>query len=210
MKRKLKIVLAYFISIIPGNYFRCLLYRYIFNYKIDKSFIGWRTIIVVKEATLYCCSIGGNNKFIGAMSILIDKNAKIGPSNTFHCGWWIKDKKYIDAKYEANLWIESDTYITSNHYFDVVGLFKLGKKSWIAGNSSQFWTHGAGAYNRNIVIGENCYIGSAVRFAPGSSIADNTLVGLGSVVTKTFQVENIILAGQPAKIIRENYNWKSH
>ena len=99
--------------------------------------------------------------------------------------------------------------ITSNHYFDVVGAFVLGNNSWIAGTGSQFWTHGAGVQERNITIGEHCYLGSAVRFAPGSSVGDNCIVGLGSVVTKKFNSNNAMIAGHPARIIRENYDWKT-
>ena len=99
--------------------------------------------------------------------------------------------------------------ITSNHYFDVAGTFVLGNNSWIAGIGSQFWTHGAGVQERNITIGERCYLGSAVRFAPGSSVGDNCIVGLGSVVTKEFNSNNAVIAGHPAKIIRENYDWKT-
>ncbi len=207
--RKLRIILAKLISIAPTSKLRCFLYKSILGYKIHKSIIGWRTVIVVNSADLNRCRIGGKNHFIGPMNISINKNASIGSSNIFNCGWWTIEKQFDNTNYESNLLIEEDTLITGNHYIDVVGSFTLSKKSWIAGNGSQFWTHGAGVSDRNIFIGENCYIGSAVRFAPGSSIGKSSLVGLGSIVTKKFNTENVIIAGQPAKILRENYNWKT-
>ncbi len=207
--RKLKIILAILISLSPTSKLRCFLYKLIFGYKIYKSFIGWKTVIVVNNANLDRCRISGKNRFIGPMNISINKNSSIGSSNIFICGLWTIKEQFENSNYESNLLIEEDTLITENHYIDLAGSFTLSKKSWIAGNGSQFWTHGAGVSDHNIFIGENCYIGSAVRFAPGSSIGKNSLIGLGSIVTKKFTKENVIIAGQPAKIIREDYNWET-
>lgn len=180
-----------------------------FGYEISQSKIGWKTIIVVDNATLTKCHIGRRNSFVGPMGIMIKEDASIGSMNSFSCGWWATEKQYENRNYERSLLLEKNSLITSDHYVDVVGSFTLAKESWIAGKGSQFWTHGAGVSDRNIVIGENCYVGSAVRFAPGSSIGHNTLVGLGSIITKKFTSVNVIIAGQPAKVIRENYNWKT-
>lgn len=206
--RKIKIILGKLISMAPTSKLRCFLYRNIFGYKIQKAKIGWGTFIVVKDANLDGCIIGKHNSFTGPMNISINKNASMGSSNIFNCNWWIEQES--DNVYnKPNLLMESGTRISNNHYIDIAGSFTLCKKSMIAGRGSQFWTHGAGAIDRNIFIGENCYIGSAVRFSPGSSIGKNSLIGLGSVVTKKFNTENVIIAGQPAKIIREDYDWKT-
>ena len=207
--RKLRIIFGHLISILPTSKLRCFLYRTIFDYKIYQSTIGWRTVIVVHCAKLIECQIRNNNRFIGPMNIIINNNSFIGSGNTFDCGWWTIDNQLENMNYARNLLIEENTHIGTGHYVDVVGSFMLSKNSWIAGRGSQFWTHGAGVHDRNIFIGENCYVGSAVRFAPGSSIGNNSIVGLGSVITKKFNSENVIIAGQPAKIIRENYNWKT-
>ena len=207
--RKVKMLLAYVIGIMPTSKVRVLLYRTLFNYRIHKSYIGWNTTVAVNSAEFNECSISRNNKFFGPMKVTIDKGTSVGPNNTFFCGWWTEEEQFKEAGYKRNLQIGTDAMITSKHYFDVVGAFFLGDNSWIAGNGSQFWTHGAGATDHDISIGEGCYIGSAVRFAPGSSVANNSIVGLGSVVTKRFTSENVIIAGQPAKVLRENYDWKT-
>ena len=95
--------------------------------------------------------------------------------------------------------------ITSGHFIDAVGGFLLGAGSWIAGRGSQFWTHGADASDRHVSIGARCYIGSAVRFAPGASIADQSVVAIGSVVTKKFTDRRVLVAGVPASVVREDY-----
>ncbi len=52
-------------------------------------------------------------------------------------------------------------------------------------------------------IGDNCFIGGGAYILPGVHIGDNVIVGMGSVVTKDVP-NNCIVAGNPARIIREN------
>jgi acetyltransferase-like isoleucine patch superfamily enzyme len=207
--RIVKLILAHMIGLMPTNKIRSFLYRTLFGYRIYRSYIGWATILVVDDAELIECSIGRKNKFIGPMRIIIKKGSSIGGLNSFDCGWWTKEEQCKSANYDRRLHIGMNTLITSNHHFDIAGSFVLGNNSWIAGTGSQFWTHGAGVQERNINIGERCYLGSAVRFAPGSSVGDNCIIGLGSIVTKEFKLKNAIIAGHPAKIIKENYDWKT-
>lgn len=52
-----------------------------------------------------------------------------------------------------------------------------------------------------IIIGNNCFIGSGAILMYGVELAENTIVAAGSVVTKSFSQKNIIIGGNPAKII---------
>lgn len=61
-----------------------------------------------------------------------------------------------------------------------------------------------------VIIGNKCWIGEAVRIQKGAIIPDNTIVGAGSIVTKKFTEENTIIAGNPAKIIKQNVIWSRH
>lgn len=54
-------------------------------------------------------------------------------------------------------------------------------------------------------IGKQCFIGANAIILPGISIGDHVIVGSGSVVTKDIK-SNCIVAGNPAKIIKENIN----
>lgn len=56
-------------------------------------------------------------------------------------------------------------------------------------------------YAKKIIIGDNCWIGAHVVICPGVTIGDNVVVGAGSVVTKSFG-DNVVLAGNPAKVIK--------
>lgn len=206
--KKSKLVFAALVSVLPGNGLRTFAYRSLFGYKIEKSRIGFGTIIAVESAKLTESRIGRFNIFIGPMSLVISANASIGSFNNFRCGFWTTEEQYRSANYERSLTIGDNTLITDNHFFDVAGSFVLGKGSWIAGYHSQFWTHGAGVADRNIEIGENCYIGSAARFAPRASIGNNVLVGMGSVITKRIKGDYVMVAGVPAEVVKKNYDWK--
>lgn len=54
-------------------------------------------------------------------------------------------------------------------------------------------------------IGKKCFIGARSIILPGVTIGDHVIVGAGSVVTKDVK-SNCIVAGNPAKIIKENIN----
>jgi maltose O-acetyltransferase len=56
-------------------------------------------------------------------------------------------------------------------------------------------------------IGSNVWIGTRVIIMPGVTIGDNSIIGAGAVVTKSFP-ENSVIAGVPAKIINTREPWK--
>ena len=202
---KFKKIIALLISAIPLNFLRILLYRILFKYQISfSSKIGLFTRIVVDEARIENSIIKQFNQFIGPYTLEINDGSYIGNRNTFQCGFWVF--KFKD--YARKCKIGKNAFINNLHYIDTTGGFELKDNSWIAGRQSEFWTHGAGVVDRSISIGENCYIGSGVKFAPGSLIGKNNLVGLGSVVTKKFNLENTLIAGNPAKVVTENYMWQ--
>lgn len=52
-----------------------------------------------------------------------------------------------------------------------------------------------------ITIGNNCFIGTRSLIMPGVYLADDIIVAAGSVVTKSFHKEGVIIGGNPARII---------
>lgn len=59
------------------------------------------------------------------------------------------------------------------------------------------------ASGKEIIIGDNCWIGMNSVILPGVTLGNHTIVGAGSIVTKSFTDGNCIIAGNPAKIIRK-------
>lgn len=54
-----------------------------------------------------------------------------------------------------------------------------------------------------IHIAANCWIGANAVILPGVNLKARTIVGAGSVVTKSIEEGNVIVAGNPAKIIKK-------
>lgn len=59
----------------------------------------------------------------------------------------------------------------------------------------------------NIIIGDHVWLGRGATILKGTHIPSNCVVGANFVVNKKFEKENCIIAGVPAKIIKENINW---
>lgn len=59
---------------------------------------------------------------------------------------------------------------------------------------------------RDITIGSHVWIGQNVALMPGFSIGNGRIVGYGAVSSSTF-LNNCTIAGNPARVIRENVTW---
>jgi maltose O-acetyltransferase len=57
-------------------------------------------------------------------------------------------------------------------------------------------------YGKPITIGDNVWIGGSSVIIPGVTLGNNVVVGAGSVVTKSFP-DNVVIAGNPARVIKE-------
>ncbi len=60
---------------------------------------------------------------------------------------------------------------------------------------------------KDIIIGNHIWIGNKVILTKGVEICDDSIVGTGSIVTKKFNKKGLLIAGVPAKEIKENVNW---
>lgn len=59
----------------------------------------------------------------------------------------------------------------------------------------------------DICIGNYVWIARDAHFNKNTAVADNSIVGHHSIVTKKFTEANIIIAGNPAKKCKENVTW---
>jgi acetyltransferase-like isoleucine patch superfamily enzyme len=58
-----------------------------------------------------------------------------------------------------------------------------------------------------VTIKDHVWIGCNVTILKGTQIGNNCVVAAGSIVKGSFP-DNVLLAGNPAKIIKQNINWK--
>lgn len=60
---------------------------------------------------------------------------------------------------------------------------------------------------RDIMIGNHVWFTQNTTILKGVEIKNDSIVATGSIVTKAVDKSNVILAGNPAKIVKENINW---
>ena len=61
---------------------------------------------------------------------------------------------------------------------------------------------------QSVSIGDHCWLGEGSKVLKGVTLEGDDVVSTGAIVTKPFG-KNVLLAGVPAKIIKENINWNS-
>lgn len=203
MKNKLKLFLALLISFLPFSLVRVFLYNTFFGFKISKSTIGWLSILNVEDFFMTSGKIGAFNFFTGPFSLVLKNQNKIGSFNYIRCGTWA-----ANFNQTSQLVLKKEAKIENQHYFDIFGTITIGEQSIIAGVRSQFWTHGGFSNEVNITIGDNCYVGSGVKFTPNSEVSKNSVCAMGSVISKRFKEEAVLIAGVPGKIIKQNIDWR--
>lgn len=60
---------------------------------------------------------------------------------------------------------------------------------------------------RSIEIGDHVWIGKGVLILKNSKIPSGCIVGANSVVTKSFETPNSVIAGNPARKVKEGIHW---
>ncbi|WP_336012437.1 DapH/DapD/GlmU-related protein [Acinetobacter calcoaceticus] len=91
--------------------------------------------------------------------------------------------------FKAKIFLGKGCYIGPN-----VGIITANH---IIGNLEQH-EHG-----KDVIIGEQCWIGMNSIILPGVILGKNTVVAAGSVVNKSFSEGNVIVGGTPAKVLKE-------
>ena len=62
---------------------------------------------------------------------------------------------------------------------------------------------------KNIKIGNHCWLATNVTVLKGVQIADNSIIGYGSILTKDCDKPNSVYVGNPAKMVKTNIDWSS-
>lgn len=61
---------------------------------------------------------------------------------------------------------------------------------------------------QGVIIGDNCWLAQGVTITKNAILKNNTIVGAQSIVSKEFENEGIIIAGNPARVIKKNVKWQ--
>lgn len=83
----------------------------------------------------------------------------------------------------------------------------IGDETYIASGAIIFTHDFARGMHADTYVGKRCFIGTNAIIMCGTTIGDNVIIGSGSVVTKNVP-SNCIVAGNPARIVKENIQTK--
>ena len=93
-------------------------------------------------------------------------------------------------------------------YIQGTGTLTIGNYTHV-GQNSGILSGGHDMYNHleptksHTRIGDYCWIGMNAIILPGVTLGNHTIVAAGSVVTKSFVGGNVVIGGNPAKILKE-------
>jgi len=199
-----------------------------------KNIINNNSIIVINRNNkkFYNCKIRGLNiNFVGKNSCVTIHE----PFSFNSCSFKIGNNSNIEimpSQHEiANLYItatnESEIFIGEN--FSCRGccienhdeknlkvnigndcMFSYGIRLRVSDGHSIYYLNTKQTINnpqRGIIIGNHVWIGLNSTILKDTNIADNSIIGAHSLVNKSFYDRNVIIAGNPAKIIKREVNW---
>lgn len=201
---KLRLAIAALIAVVPVAALRRLLLNGLLGAEIDPTArIGIGTVVSVRRFRVGPGTvIGMGNEFRGPIDVAIGARCKIGRFNRFHAPWHLLEERFADRSYSPIFRMGDEALILGKHFFDLFGRVEIGAGTWIAGYGSQFWTHGLGVTDRDIVFGAKNYVGSAIKVSPGVRVGDRNIVALGSVLFGKLDVDEHLISGFPAKPLR--------
>lgn len=112
------------------------------------------------------------------------RNARLGAS-------WVGAGVQVIPTADAAVYIGDRCDIGPGAMF-VTGTHELGRAERRAGRGCA----------HAVVVGDGCWIGARALFLAGSGVGSGCVVAGGAVVTRLFP-ENVLVAGVPARVVRE-------
>ena len=194
-------------------------YRLFFGYQIGKRVHFGFSIIDAAECQIEDdVRVGHLNVIIGVQRLTMGDHVRIGHLNIVRGGEEVRLGRYSEIMrmneinsipepdavnpVEPRFMLGAGSIVTTGHKIDFTDRVDIGRRTIIGGRNSSLWTHNR-QRTRPIHIGEFAYVGSEIRMAPGSSIPSRCIVGIGSVITCEIDAEEWLIAGVPAKPIKE-------
>ncbi|AZN36746.1 sugar O-acetyltransferase [Iodobacter ciconiae] len=151
-----------------------------------------------------------SEKFNRTSALKLKKRTRILKSLLGKCGKNIYIEPTFNCDYGSNIYIGKNFFANFGLIILDAAEVRIGDNCFIAPQVGIYTaTHPIDeqeriqriCYAKPIYIGDSCWIGGHVTINPGVTLGNNVVVASGAVVTKSFG-DNVIIAGNPAKIIR--------
>jgi len=215
---KLRLVMLAALALLPSALKRPC-YRIFFGYRIGKRVRIGVTIIDAAHCDIEDdVQIGHLNIFIRVGRLTIGDHFKMGHLNIVRGGDEVSFGRYAEImrmneinsipdpdvvnEIDPTFILGAGSIVTSGHKIDFTDRVEIGTRVILGGRNSSLWTHNR-QKTRPIHIGSFAYVGSEIRMAPGSSIPPRSIVGIGSVITAPLDEEGHLIAGVPARSIKQ-------
>jgi acetyltransferase-like isoleucine patch superfamily enzyme len=215
---KFKLLVLAGLALLP-SFLKRPCYRILFGYRI-----GRRVRIGVSILDAASCEIaddsriGHLNMIVGVNKLVMGDHVRIGHLNIIRGGDEVVLGRYSELlrlneinsipepevvnPVDPRFALGEGSVVTTGHKIDFTDRVVIGRRTIIGGRNSSLWTHNR-QKTRPITIGDFAYVGSEIRMAPGASIPSRCIVGIGSVITSEVDGEGWLIAGVPAKPIKE-------
>lgn len=218
MSSKLTLLVLLSFAFLP-SFLKRPFYRMFFGYKIGKRVKIGFSIIDAKDCVIDDdVSIGHLNALIGIKKLSIGEHTRIGHLNIIRGGDEVRLGRYTEiirlneinsipdpiivTPAEPKFILGDGSIVTTSHKIDFTDRVEFGRRVILGGRNSSLWTHNRQS-TKPIIIGDYSYVGSEIRIAPGGEIPPKCIVGIGSVITKKFNEEYKLIAGVPAKEVKD-------
>jgi acetyltransferase-like isoleucine patch superfamily enzyme len=215
---KFRLFLLVVIALLP-SFLKRPCYRFVFGYRI-----GRRVRVGLSIIDADSCQIGDDSKIghlnvvIGVKKLTLGDHVRIGHLNIIRGGDEVTLARYSELlrlneinsirepevvnPVDPRFSLGAGSIVTTGHKIDFTDRVDIGRRAIIGGRNSSVWTH-----NRQrtlpVSIGDFAYVGSEVRVAPGGCIPSRCIIGIGAVITGKIEAEGWLIAGVPAKPIKE-------
>jgi len=121
------------------------------------------------------------------------------------CSWTsaVGDVKKIKMKtFPPFPGLGNGQYIQTINKIEIGANVRLGPGVKLISANHDFFDFERHLNVNSIVLGDNCWIGAGAVILPGVSLGYHVIVAAGAIVTKSFKQNDILLAGNPAKIVK--------
>lgn len=94
-------------------------------------------------------------------------------------------------------------YINAQNGVTIGDYTNLGPNVGIISANHDYINNESYSNNIPVIIGKHCWLGKDANILPGVCLGDFTIVGAGAIVTKSFKDGYCVLAGNPARVIKQ-------